>query len=86
MTDHSDDDVARSKVVKPMMKKEKKKETPQKRLTTETVESTALTLECVDDIERSNSLALGVLSVGNSIANDSLEEGLENTASLLVDH
>jgi hypothetical protein len=36
--------------------------------------------------QRCNSLSLGVLSVGNSIANDTLEEGLENTTSLLVDH
>ena len=27
-----------------------------------------------------------MLSVGDSIANDALEEGLENTAGLLVDH
>jgi hypothetical protein len=55
-------------------------------LTTETVKSAALTLEGVDDVERSDGLALGVLSVGDSVANDTLEEGLENTAGLLVDH
>jgi hypothetical protein len=55
-------------------------------LTTETVKGAALTLEGVDDVERSDGLALGVLSVGDSVANDTLEEGLENTAGLLVDH
>jgi hypothetical protein len=45
-----------------------------------------LTLESVDDIERSDGLALGVLSVCDGITDDTLEEGLENTAGLLVDH
>ena len=47
---------------------------------------TALALKSVDDVERSNSLALGVLSVGDGVADNTLEEGLENTAGLLVDH
>jgi hypothetical protein len=55
-------------------------------LTAEAVKGAALTLEGVDNVERSDGLALGVLSVGNSIADDTLEEGLENTAGLLVDH
>jgi hypothetical protein len=55
-------------------------------LTTETVKGAALTLESVDDVEGGDGLALGVLSVGDSVADDTLEEGLENTASLLVDH
>jgi hypothetical protein len=42
-------------------------------------------LESVDDIERGDSLALGVLSVGNRVADDVLKEDLEYTASLLVD-
>lgn len=56
------------------------------RLTTESVESAALTLEGVDDVERGNSLALGVLGVGDGVTDDTLEEGLENSAGLLVDH
>jgi hypothetical protein len=56
------------------------------RLTTETVQSPALTLEGVDDVERGDRLALGVLGVGDSVTDDTLEEGLENTAGLLVDH
>ena len=55
-------------------------------LTTETVKGAALTLESVDNVEGGDSLALGVLSVGDSVADDTLEEGLENTAGLLVDH
>jgi hypothetical protein len=47
---------------------------------------TALSLEGVDDVEGGDGLPLGVFSVGDGIADDTLEEGLENTASLLVDH
>jgi hypothetical protein len=56
------------------------------RLTTETVQGAALSLECVDNIERRDGLALGVLGVGDGVTNDTLEEGLQDTASLLVDH
>ena len=55
-------------------------------LTTETVKGTALALESVDDIQRSDSLALSVLSVGNGITDDTLKEGLQNTTGLLVNH
>ena len=58
----------------------------ERRLTTETVECTALALKSVDNVEGGDGLALGVLSVGDSVADDTLEEGLENTAGLLVDH
>jgi len=58
----------------------------QSTLTTETVQGTALSLQGIDDIERSNSLALGVLSVCDGITNDRLEEGLEYTTGLFVDH
>ena len=45
-----------------------------------------MTLEGVDDVEGSDSLALGVLGVCDGITDDTLEEGLEHTAGLLVDH
>ena len=45
-----------------------------------------MTLQSIDDIERSDSLALGVLSVGDSVTDDTLKEGLEDTTGLLVDH
>ena len=55
-------------------------------LTTETVEGTSLALKSVDDVERGDGLALGVLSVGDGVTDDTLEEGLEDTTGLLVDH
>jgi hypothetical protein len=45
-----------------------------------------LSLESVDDVKRRDRLPLGVLSVGDSVTDDGLEEGLEDTAGLLVDH
>ncbi len=56
------------------------------RLATEAVEGAALPLEGVDNVERGDGLALGVLGVGDGVTDDTLEEGLENTAGLLVDH
>ena len=56
------------------------------RLTTETVEGAALALERVDNVEGRDGLALGVLSVGNRVADDALEEGLEDTTGLVIDH
>ena len=43
-------------------------------LSTETVERTTGALECVDDVECSDSLALRVFCVGDRVAND-LDEG-----------
>ena len=45
-----------------------------------------MALKGVDDVQRGDGLALGVLSVGHSITDDGLEERLENTTGLLVDH
>ena len=56
------------------------------RLTTETVESAALSLECVDYVKGCDGLALGVLGVCDCVADDGLEEGLEDTAGFFVDH
>jgi hypothetical protein len=50
------------------------------RLSTETVKGSALPLESVDDIERGDSLSLGVLSVGDRVSDDVLEEDLEDTS------
>ena len=57
-----------------------------RRLATETVKGAALSLEGVDNVEGGDSLALCVLSVGDGVADDTLEEGLQNTACLFVDH
>jgi len=55
------------------------------RLSAETVEGASLALQGVDDIEGGDGLALGVLSVGDGITDDVLEENLEDRAGLLVD-
>ena len=44
------------------------------RLSTETVKGSALPLESVDDIERGDGLSLGVLSVGDRVSDDVLED------------
>ena len=54
-------------------------------LSTESVKSSALSLESVDDVESGDSLSLGVLGVGDGIADDVLEEDLEDTSGLFVD-
>ena len=54
-------------------------------LTTESVESATLSLEGIDDVHGSHGLALGVLSVGDGIADHILKEGLENATGLFVD-
>ena len=54
-------------------------------LTAEAVECAALALESVDDVHGGNGLAASVLGVGDSIADDVLEEDLEHGAGLLVD-
>lgn len=43
-------------------------------LSTETVKGSALPLESVDDIERGDGLSLGVLSVGDRVSDDVLED------------
>ena len=54
-------------------------------LAAEAVEGTALALEGVDDVEGRDGLAAGVLGVGDGVTDDVLEEGLEDSAGLLVD-
>ena len=55
------------------------------RLASKAVQSAALTLQRIHDIHGSDGLSLGVFSVGDSIANDVLEEDLEHATCLLVD-
>lgn len=55
------------------------------RLTAEAVQSTTLTLQRVHDVHGRHRLALGVLRVGDRIADDVLEEHLQDAACLLVD-
>ncbi len=51
----------------------------------ETVEGAALSLESVDNVESGDGLSLGVFGVHDGVADDVLEEGSEDGASLLVD-
>ncbi len=54
-------------------------------LTAESVEGAALALQGVDDVHGGDSLPLGMLGVGDGVADDVLKEDLENSAGLLVD-
>ena len=54
-------------------------------LTSESVESTSLSLESVDDIHGSDGLPLGVLGVGDGISDNVLQEHLQNSTGLLID-
>ena len=45
-----------------------------------------MSFEGVDDVHGGDGLPLGMLSVGDSVADNTLEESLENTSGLLVDH
>ena len=56
-----------------------------KRLTSETVKGSALSLEGVDDVKSGDSLSSGVLGVGDGISDDVLKEHLEDTTGLFVD-
>ena len=51
----------------------------------ETVEGSALSLESVDNVESGDGLSLGVFGVDDGVANNVLEEGAEDSASLLID-
>jgi hypothetical protein len=61
-------------------------DTEDSNLTTEPVKRPPLALQSVDNIERCNGLPLSVLSVCDRVADDTLEERLQNTSCLLVDH
>ena len=54
-------------------------------LAAESVQSTSLALESVDDVHGGDGLALGVLGVGDGVTDNVLQEHLENSAGLLVD-
>jgi hypothetical protein len=54
-------------------------------LTAESVESTALTLEGIDNVHGCDGLPLGMFGVGDSITDDVLKEDLEDSTGLLID-
>ncbi|KAF4355654.1 hypothetical protein F8388_013071 [Cannabis sativa] len=53
--------------------------------TSESVQSTALSLQSIDDVHGGNSLPASVLSVSDGVTDNVLKKDLEYTASLLVD-
>ena len=55
------------------------------RLTPESVQSTSLTLESINDIHGGDGLPLGVFGVGDGVPDDVLKEDLEHSTGLLVD-
>ena len=55
------------------------------RLAAEAVEGLALALEGVDDVHGGDGLPLGVLRIGDGVADHILQEELEDAAGLLVD-
>jgi len=55
-------------------------------LSTETVERAPLSLKSIYYIQRRHCLSLSVFGVGDGIADDALEEGLEDSAGFFVDH
>ena len=55
-------------------------------LAAETVQSAALSLESVHDVEGRDGLPLRVLGVGDCVSDDAFEEGLEDAAGFFVDH
>jgi hypothetical protein len=54
-------------------------------LTSKAVKGAALSLEGIDHIHGSDGLSASMLSVGDCIANDVLEEYLEHSTSFLID-
>ena len=54
-------------------------------LTAESVQGPALSLKSVDDVHSCDGLPLGMLSVGDGIANHVLKEHLQDATGLLVD-
>ena len=54
-------------------------------LAAKTVQCAALPLQCIYHVHGGDSLALGVLTVGDCITDDILQEDFQYTACLLVD-
>ena len=50
------------------------------------VESASLSFQSIDNVEGCDGLSLGVFSVGDSISDDTFEEGLQDTSGFFVNH
>jgi len=55
------------------------------RLTAESVEGSALSLESIDDVHGCDGLPLGMLCVGDGITDHVFQENFKNTTGLLID-
>jgi hypothetical protein len=55
------------------------------KLTSESVKSSSLTLECIYNVECCHCLAAGVLRVCYGVTHNVLQEDLENTTGLVID-
>ena len=56
-----------------------------RKLSSKAIQSASLPLQGIDNVHGGDSLPLGVLSVGDGISDDVLQEDLENSTSLLID-
>ena len=54
-------------------------------LTTESVQSTSLSLQGVDNIKSSDGLASSMLGIGDGVLDNRLQERLEDSSGLLID-
>merc|ERR1711936_1278030 len=54
-------------------------------LSSKSIQSATLPLQSVDNIHSGDSLPLGMLGVGDGVADDILQEHLQNTPGLLID-
>ena len=52
---------------------------------TETIDSSSLSLESVDDVHSSDGFSSGMFSVGHSISDDTLKESLKDVSRVVVD-
>lgn len=53
--------------------------------TSETVDGSALPLKSIDNIHSSDGFSSGVLSVGDGISDNTLEESLEDLSGVIID-
>ena len=51
----------------------------------ETIDGSALSLKSVDNVHSSDGFSSGVLSVGDGISDDTLEESLEDLSGVIID-
>ena len=61
------------------IKKSTSSGTTGRNLSTETVEGSSLAFQGIDDVHGSDGLSLGVLTVGDGVTDDVLEEDLEDS-------